>query len=64
MTSTAISYSDTRNISLEAIRELYVVEWLVSGQKTDCASQRLTELTFAMDWLGWRSLDRIRQRDL
>ena len=35
MTSTAISYSDTRNIALEAIRELYVSNDWSAAQKTD-----------------------------
>ena len=35
MTRETISYSDTRDISLEAITGTVCIEWLVSGPKTD-----------------------------
>ena len=51
MTSAAISYSDTRNISLEAIRELYVAnDWSAAKKPTALHNGLLNSHSL---WTGW-----------
>ena len=59
MTNTAISYSDTRDISLEAIRELYISNGWSAAKKPTFDSTIAHYIRLPSTWTGRKSVRRL-----